>query len=90
VRRGRSSSQNSTRCGSASSGGETAHGSGRAKFGRVTDRAKGLAGEYLQAGYRRVRDRLARRGGVETIVRDAVEHAHPDTAMAHAFEEAVV
>jgi hypothetical protein len=48
------------------------------------------AGEYVQAGYRRVRDQLARRSGVETIVRDAVEHAHPDTAMAHAFEEAVV
>jgi len=58
-----------------------------------TDKGRGWtnqAGEYLQSGYRRVRDQLARRSGVETIVRDATEHAHPDTAMAHAFEEAVV
>lgn len=57
-----------------------------------TDKGRGWtnqAGEYLQAGYRRVRDRLVSGGGVETIVRDAVEQAHPDTAMAHAFEEAV-
>jgi hypothetical protein len=64
-------------------------GNGRAKFGRVSDRAKGLAGESLRAGYRRVRGQLARRSGVETIVHDAMEHAHPDKAMAHAFEEAV-
>jgi len=59
----------------------------------LTDKGRGWAnqaGEYLQAGYGRVRDRLAGSGRVETIVRDAVEHAHPDTAMAHAFEEAVV
>jgi hypothetical protein len=59
---------------------------------RFTDKGRGWtnqAGEYLQAGYGRVRDRLARVSGVETIVRDAVEHGHPDTAMAHAFEEAV-
>jgi hypothetical protein len=57
-----------------------------------TDKGRGWlnrVGEYLQEAYGRVQDCRGGRSRVEMIVRDAVKHDPPDTAVAHAFEEAV-
>lgn len=47
------------------------------------------AGESLREGYQQFYDTFARRGGVENIVREQLEHEAPDTPMASAFREAV-
>jgi hypothetical protein len=56
-----------------------------------TDRGKALkarAGEALQDGYEQIGDAVARRRGVEGMVKKALDQPHPDTAVAAAFEEA--
>ena len=56
-----------------------------------TDRGRRLtrqAGQSLQDGYNRMGESMGQRR-VEKMVENVVEQPHPDTAMAHAFEEAV-
>lgn len=50
---------------------------------------KGQAMQGLQDCYGRFSEMASSRGGVEGMVDRALHEPHPDTAVAHAFEEAV-
>ena len=58
-----------------------------------TERGRNICrqtGDFLQDQYQRGKDRLTGQGEneVEEIVQEALAEPHPDTVMAHAFEEA--
>jgi hypothetical protein len=50
-------------------------------------RARERAGRLLRTNYDRLHDRWNSRRGLKRIVADQLDHEHPDTAMAAAFEE---
>jgi len=52
-----------------------------------TEKGRALTGQAGQA-LRDAGDRLRGDAPVERLVHDALERPHPDTAVAHAFEEA--
>ena len=52
-------------------------------------RARARAGWYVRTNYDRLRDYWNSQRGLQHIVEDRVDHDHPDTAMAAAFEEAL-
>ena len=52
-------------------------------------RARARAGSYMRTNYDRLRDYWNSQRDLKRVVEDRVEHDHPDTAMAAAFEEAL-